>query len=222
MRRHVNVLAAIVLAAGLAGVTVPAAAASSHGDAAFEQGYVLGGVHAEGTWPQDPGVLVDEEAAAGAVACAPGAGPYLAPLSATVGGACADVGIFGGAEQVEVIATLGYDTAPPTSADLAAGYDVDGDGCVGCSDADLLWQGTASIEVPVVEDAGALAVFVYGVSTDTDFAEPPLQTKFALFGTVQVDALDGSHPCSPSPPEDADCGGVEDVRPHLCVPACTV
>lgn len=211
------IAAAILLAAGFA----PVANATYHDEeASVERPYVLGGASAEASWP---GVgPVDEEAAAGVVTCTPQTHPYLAPASVSFGGACADVGLFGDAEQVEVSATLGYVTAPPTSPDLAAGYDVDGDGCVGCSDADLLWQGTASIEVPVVEGAGALAVFVYGASTDADVTELPVDTRFALFGTVQVDALADAHPCSPSPPEDADCGGVEDVRPHLCVPGCSV
>lgn len=215
MRISTTMMAAgILLLAGIAPL-----AAAADGDT-IERAYVLGGAHAEASWPSDPGTVASRDEAAGAATCT---GPATAPpMPATgwPGGACFHPAAFD-TEQVEVTVTHAYATAPPTSASFAAGYDVDGDGCVGCTSVDRLWTGTGSTTLPLVEDAGRLAVFVHGLSGDTDPTEPPTTTTISLTGTVAVTPLEGDHACEDAETTPEACGIVsDDPRPHLCLPDC--
>lgn len=197
-------LASVALAVGIA---VPAAAAALPQDAAF----AAGGANLLVSWPPDPATFVHEEEPAAAAACgAGGPGPNL-------GGACFDVSSIPDGRAAEVTVTpTGAGSAGSVA--FAAGFDVDGDGCVGCTAVDVLEQEVDRMLVDVPSGSDTLAVFVYGLQYHhEDFTPAPYR---AVTGTITVDGpIGGSGDGGsgsvlvPSPP-------ATDAKPHVCMPDC--
>jgi hypothetical protein len=209
----------LVLAVSLAaGTALAAPAAADDAPEHQERAYALGGVSLGLPGAGGPG-----PAAAAATCLPPMATPPVEPSAEapSLGGACFDVA---GVEDqaVEVAVRDALVTAPPTSIAFAAGYDLDGDGCVGCTTEDRLWQALGTETVPVPEEADTLAVFVYGLGSQAPFGEPPMDTRPTVAGTVDI-APAGAHPCVPLPgPSGADCGEVLAPEPHVCLPDCSI
>lgn len=223
---------AILIGALLATATLTglAATASAHGPS-LQEVFVLGGAHASAEVPSDPGTVVDEEPAAGAATCQPervlpgpapdgGVEPVISP---SLGGACFSTSIFDDRAALTVDVDRFYVTVPEhPGVGFAAGYDLDADGCVGCTPVDALWTGTNSVTVPVLEGTPTLAVFVYALETTTD-PIAPYQVSNGEAGVITVSPAEEAPDCfeDPSIPE-RECGSLplDERRPHLCVPAC--
>lgn len=150
------------------------------------------------------------KAAAGATTCGP-----LAE-DPNPGGACFDVAPA--AEERVLRVTFEPDDPSTGTATIAAGYDLDGDGCVGCTTADRLAIGAdGHVLVPTLEGADTLAVFVSAGSAD--LSDPGFDPQASASGTVSVTGA----------PDQAvgDRAGVEafdtvaQAPAHVCVPTCS-
>lgn len=70
---------------------------------------------------------------------------------------------------------------------IFAGFDRDGDGCVGCTSADGAWEGVGSVSPILADGDHDLQVFIRTVSlASKDLAQPPV-ARAGTSGTITVD-----------------------------------
>lgn len=196
----------MALVVGGLGLLTPGA--QGHGGA-FSARYIAGSAHVEAAGvhqavgPVDCGGLVPTE-----------------ELGGTLGGACFDLSEFADGEHAF---SLHVEDEIFAHVSVFAGFDSDGDGCVGCAPGgDLAWEGTDFLGGQVGEP-GVLAVWVRAVSED-GAAGPHLASSGSISGFV-FDDPDGTHqPCERGEEgtEKSECERFESELPYPypCVPAC--
>lgn len=216
-------IVSIVLVLGTAGLAAPAAA--GYQDSPSER-FVLGGGHATVEPVPDTVQLLDVDQAAAVATCGiqdvgphPPLGIPEPGVSASMGGACLPVPDAAD-EQIRVyVDRLLPDAYVPIG--VAAGYDGDRDGCVGCTAEDEVWRGQTTLTLPILEGQRWVMVFVYAV--DVDVSSYPGPTT-ATVGEITVTPADERPPCGE---EEVSIPGThcqkvpeDEAEPHLCVPAC--
>jgi hypothetical protein len=165
--------------------------------------------------------IADE--AVGPLDCA-GLFPALpAPLDGTLGGACFDVSQYPPGSELEIRATDDLMTPPG----MFAGFDTDGDGCIGCVvGADPSWESHSGTLAATVQGS-TLAVFVRLASVGDD-----LGPQLGSVGNLHLDVFaPGTSPChkghpgGPTLDREIDCGEPFDGTlpyPYECIGACTM
>jgi hypothetical protein len=195
-----------VVAVSLAVVAVGPAAAEHTGNhqAELTDDYIAGSAHAH---------AADQHHAVGPTDCS---GLEAAPTG-TTGGACFDLSAF---EQGSDLFLRAEDDHSPTEVSLFAGFDLDGDGCVGCSPGeDAAWTGTGSLGADLVEPSEPLVVFVRAASLHGE------DLHLATTGTLTLDVLDDdTSGCEgDSFDREGECGqpfSSDLPYPYPCIPDC--
>jgi hypothetical protein len=182
----------MLAAAAAAALVIAPLAALAHDPAAVhseDKRYIAGSVEAE--------PAADE--AVGVVDCPENLVALTEHAGGVAGGACFDVSAFPGHSFV-----LSAMDDMTTSVSMFAGFDGDGDGCVGCTPgADPAWEGISSLGGVISGDT--LAVFVRAFAINED-GEPHMATT----GTLHLDVfLPGGGPCGrpdPAGQPNEKCG----------------
>lgn len=206
-RRWISVLVTVTLTAGF-GLLGPGAEAHPGG---FGGRYIAGSAHVmaagvhQAVGPVDCGGLVPTEG-----------------LGGTFGGVCFDLSDF--ADGGHAFA-LHVEDEIFAHVSLFAGFDTDGDGCVGCAPGgDLAWEGIDFLGGQVGEP-GVLGVWVRAVSED-GAAGPHLASSGSISGFVFDDPEGTFRPCGEreggEQGEKRECERFESdlPYPYPCLPAC--
>lgn len=200
-------LGAIAVASLLALVAAGPAAADhvENHQAQFTEDYVAGSVHAH---------VAGGHHAVGPTDCS---GLSTAQLGTTVGGACFDLSSF---DEGADLFLRAQDDHSPTEVSLFAGFDLDGDGCVGCAPGeDAAWTGTRSLGADLVDPQEPLVVFVRAASLhgqDLHLATTGTLTLDVLDdGTSGCDFVEGDRPAECGEPFESDL-----PYPYPCLPDC--
>jgi hypothetical protein len=186
-------LVTIALLSLLASTAAPAVA-SGPAIATFHAQFVAGSAHVD----VDPA----GDQAAGVADCS-----HPASNGPNLGGACFDLFSFPPGSEVRV--TLQSDQGGDVS--LFAGFDVDHDGCVGCSRADVAWEGLTTLSASTLPAPGPapFEVFVRAVSLEGSggLGAPGVgapQAFVGFTGTVTVEVFaPGTGPCQ----AEGQCSG---------------
>jgi len=211
MRRALfTTLAAAALSVPALTVTPPAQAFLPGAISSFDLRYVAGSVHV---------AAGDVEEAAGVLDCGGALAPVTSALGADVfGGGCFDLSSFVGADFV----LTAVDDLSPTPVSLFAGFDTDGDNCVGCvAGADNAFEGQTVIGGQITESF--FDVFVRLASINDDGS-----VSLATTGTLHLDVFAPGDPANPchhrgDPGQEKPCGhGFDDEvpYPYACLPTC--
>lgn len=201
---------AAIVALSLVSITATGFAAADHASShqvTLTEDYLAGSAHAHAAGTHQ---------AVGPTDCS---GLTPAATGFTAGGACFDLSEH---TQGADLFLRAEDDHSPTDVSLFAGFDLDGDGCVGCAPGeDAAWTGTASLGADLVDPAEPLVVFVRLASLEDGGAHA------ATTGTLTLHVLDdGTTPCGdeqdPDHP-DGECG--EPLKsdlpyPYPCLPDC--
>lgn len=194
----------IAVAIALLGAVLTGPAAADHSDqhlGQLEERYLAGSVHAH---------AVGSHHAVGPTDCS----GLTTDVGPTGGGACFDLSEF---PQDADLFLRAEDDHSPTEVSLFAGFDLDGDGCVGCSPGeDAAWTGTGSLAADLVDPDEPLVVFVRAASVEDGGAHAATTGTLAL-DVLHDDALlcEGDH--------DGECGEPfksELPYPYPCLPDC--
>lgn len=195
----------IAVAVALLGAVLTGPAAATHTDhhlGQLEERYLAGSAHAHAggshhaVGPTDCSGLTTD------------AGP-------TGGGACFDLGEF---PQDADLFVQAEDDHSPTDVSLFAGFDLDGDGCVGCTPGeDRAWTGTGSLAAELVDPDEPLVVFVRAASVEDGGVHA------ATMGTLTVDVLNEDTLSCGAGHDDGECGEPFKSKlpyPYPCLPDC--
>lgn len=201
-----------MVALALVSVTFLGIAAADHHEdhlATLEESYIAGSVHAHASGMHH---------AVGPTDCT---GITPAATGFTAGGACFDLSAF---PQGADLFLRAEDDHSPTAVSLFAGFDTDGDGCVGCQPGgDAAWTGVGSLGADLVDPDTPLVVFVRLASLDGE------QPHVATTGNLTLHVLtDGTSICGEhggdDPDRDGECGQPfkSDLPyPYPCIGDCT-
>lgn len=202
MRHTIYMGVAVVLLGAV--LTGPAAAThdESH-QARLEERYLAGSAHVH---------AAGSHQAVGPVDCS----GQSAAVGPNAGGACFDLSDFDAGADLFLRAD---DDNSPTEVSLFAGFDIDGDGCVGCVPGqDRAWTGTGSLAADLVDPDEPLVVFVRAASVEDGAAHA------ATTGSLTLDVLDdGNVACEDGSGAGDECGEPfksELPYPYPCLPDC--
>lgn len=198
----------IVMALGLA-ATVAGSVAAEHVEnhqARLEDRYLAGSLHAHAAGMHH---------AVGPTDCS---GVTAGALGPNAGGVCFNLTDFPEGADLFLRAQDDHST---TDVSLFAGFDLDGDGCVGCEPgADAAWTGTNALGADLVNTSEPLVVFVRAASLEDG------SVLVATTGNLTLDVLDdGTSACGHEGQDRrGECGEPfkSDLPyPYPCVPECT-
>lgn len=132
------------------------------------------------------------------------------------GGACFDLSAFPEGSDLFLRA---QDDHSPTEVSLFAGFDLDGDGCVGCQPGhDRAWVGTDSLGARLVDNSTAFTVFVRATSIEDG------DLLLATTGDLTLHVLSqGASACHGGANATDECGRpFKSTLPYGygCVPGC--
>lgn len=201
MRASHLLVAAAMLTVALVG---PAAADHDPDHTVLQERYLAGSVHAHAGGTHQ---------AVGPTDCSGLTGDTVGD---NAGGACFDLSDHPEGADLFLRAE---DDHSPTGVSLFAGFDLDGDGCVGCVPGqDAAWTGVDSLGADLVDNGTTFAVFVRAVSVEEG------QVHVATTGNLTLDVLpDGTLPCGEEGAHREECG--EPFKsptpyPYPCLPDC--
>jgi hypothetical protein len=164
--------------------TLPAHAAEGT-NTHFQARFVAGSVRAN--------LGVDPQVAAGVVPCADSA-------AGSAGGACLSLFQFPHGSNLFVQATSDVSL---TRVSIFAGFDMDHDGCTGCTSADIASQGTGSLGIVKPVGGDVLKVFIRAANAGGAYdSQIGTQVQVAFTGTLTVDVFQPA--CSDGLDNDGD------------------
>lgn len=194
-----------LLMISMSGVWVATATHSDQHLDTLKEPYISGSAHAH---------AAGSHHAVGPTDCS---GLTASGAGSTVGGACFDLSAHPAGSDMFLRAE---DDHSPTEVSLFAGFDVDGDGCVGCAPGeDAAWTGTGSLAAELVDPEEPLVVFVRAASLEDGGVHA------GTTGTLTLDVLqDDTLGCLEGDGHTGDeCGEPfkSDLPyPYPCVPDC--
>lgn len=165
--------------------------------------YVAGSVHAH---------AAGQHQAVGPTDCS---GLTADAVDENAGGACFDLS---GTPEGADLFLVAQDDHSPTDVSLFAGFDLDGDGCVGCQPGgDAAWTGVRTLGADVVSNETRFAVFVRALSIEDGQALVATTGDLTLHvfedGTTACGTIDHHEECGEPFKSDLP-------YPYPCVPGC--